>query len=478
MIPQRSGLVTQASPSVSARPVDKLLINGGRRLDGALRVSGAKNATLPILAAALLTDEPVTIANTPRLNDISTMLRLLGRLGADVALEKGTLREGDVGKGEEASDGKGSEGKGVPAELVNGAVASVAANNVTNLRAPYELVKTMRASFLVMGPLLARFGEAEVSLPGGCAIGSRPVDQHLKGFVALGGNIEVAEGYVRAKAPKRLKGADIRLDVPTVGGTENLMMAAALAKGETVLRNAAQEPEIVDLGNFLNAMGAQVSGHGGPTICIQGMDELHGASHSVMADRVETGTYLIAAAATKGHVRLRDAAPDTLVAVLESLQAAGAEVRTGEDWIDLTMPRRPKAVDIETQPYPGFPTDMQAQFMALNAIAEGTCTIAETIFENRFMHTQELSRLGADIELVGPSKAVVRGVRSLKAAPVMATDLRASFSLVVAGLAAEGQTLIDRIYHIDRGYEMIERKLSALGADVQRVSTLPNRRAT
>lgn len=427
--------------------MDKLLINGGKRLDGTLRVSGAKNAALPILAAALLTDEAVSITNTPRLNDIATMLRLLGRLGVEAALRDGP----------------------------DGAVASVTAKGVNNLRAPYELVKTMRASFLVMGPLLARFGEAAVSLPGGCAIGARPVDQHLKGLAALGGRIEVAEGYVRAKAPKGLKGADISFEMPTVGGTENLMMAAALAKGETVLRNVAKEPEIVDLGNFLNAMGARISGHGEEVIHIQGADELHGTSHRVMADRVETGTYLIAAAVTQGHVRLHDALPNTLTAVLERLRTAGAEVQTGEDWIDLAMPGRPKAVDIETQPHPGFPTDMQAQFMALNAIAEGACTITETIFENRFMHTQELQRLGADIELRGSSKALVRGVPSLRAAPVMATDLRASFSLVVAGLAAAGQTLIDRIYHIDRGYEKIEQKLSALGADVQRVSAVRSR---
>lgn len=440
--------------------MDKLLINGGRRLEGALRVSGAKNAALPILAAALLTDKTVTISNMPRLNDITTMLRLLGRLGADAVLEGRPVQP---------------LSHPPPVQGLDRAVASVTAANVTNLRAPYELVKTMRASFLVMGPLLARFGEAEVSLPGGCAIGARPVDQHLKGLAALGGSIEVTEGYVRAKAPKGLKGADIRFEMPTVGGTENLMMAAALAKGETVLRNAAKEPEIVDLGNFLNAMGARVAGHGEEVISILGVSELHGASHRVMADRVETGTYLIAAAATQGQVRLHDALPNRLAAVLERLCAAGAEVQTGTDWIDMAMPSRPKAVDIETQPYPGFPTDMQAQFMALNAIAEGACTVTETIFENRFMHTQELQRLGADIELAGSSKAVVRGVPSLKAAPVMATDLRASFCLVVAGLAAEGQTLIDRIYHIDRGYERIEQKLSALGADVRRVSSVRNR---
>ena len=368
------------------------------------------------------------------------MAKLLGRLGADVA----------VGEKPEVS---------------------VTAAELRSLKAPYELVKTMRASFLVMGPLLVRFGEAEVSLPGGCAIGARPVDQHLKGFAALGADIHVADGYVQAKAPQGLKGARISLDMATVGGTENLMMAAALADGETIISGAAREPEIVDLGNCLNAMGARISGHGTATLRIAGVPELHGATHAVMADRVEAGTYLIAAAATQGHVRLRDIDPRALDAVLERLQAAGAQIEAGEGWIELNMPRRPRAVDIETRPYPGFPTDMQAQFMAMNAVAEGSCRITETIFENRFMHAQEINRLGADIRLLGPSQALVNGVESLKAARVMATDLRASFSLVVAGLVAEGQTLIDRIYHIDRGYEMIEEKLSALGADVQRIST-------
>ena len=420
--------------------MDKLLINGGRRLEGSLRASGAKNAALPILAATLLTGETVTVANAPHLNDVTTMAKLLGRLGADVA----------VGEKPEVS---------------------VTAAELRSLKAPYELVKTMRASFLVMGPLLARFGEAEVSLPGGCAIGARPVDQHLKGFAALGADIHVADGYVQAKAPQGLKGARISLDMATVGGTENLMMAAALADGETIISGAAREPEIVDLGNCLNAMGARISGHGTATLRIAGVPALHGARHAVMADRVEAGTYLIAAAATRGHVRLRDIDPRALDAVLERLQAAGAQIEAGEGWIELNMPRRPRAVDIETRPYPGFPTDMQAQFMAMNAVAEGSCRITETIFENRFMHAQEINRLGADIRLLGPSQALVNGVESLKAARVMATDLRASFSLVVAGLVAEGETLIDRIYHIDRGYEMIEEKLSALGADVQRVST-------
>ena len=368
------------------------------------------------------------------------MVKLLGRFGADVA----------VGESPQVT---------------------VTAADLRSLKAPYELVKTMRASFLVMGPLLARFGEAEVSLPGGCAIGARPVDQHLKGFAALGADIQVADGYVRAKAPEGLKGARIKLDLATVGGTENLMMAATLAEGETIIDGAAREPEIVDLGNCLNAMGARVSGHGTATLRIVGVPALHGAQHAVMADRVEAGTYLIAAAATRGRVRLRDIDPGALSAVLERLRAAGAEIEAGEDWIALNMPGRPRAVDIETRPYPGFPTDMQAQFMAMNAVAEGSCRITETIFENRFMHAQEINRLGAHIRLLGPSQALVNGVESLKAARVMATDLRASFSLVVAGLVAEGETLIDRIYHIDRGYEMIEEKLSALGADVQRVSS-------
>ena len=420
--------------------MDKLLIHGGRRLEGSLRVSGAKNAALPILAATLLTGETVTVANAPHLNDVTTMAKLLGRLGADVA----------VGESPQVS---------------------VTAADLRSRKAPYELVKTMRASFLVMGPLLARFGEAEVSLPGGCAIGARPVDQHLKGFAALGADIHVADGYVQAKAPQGLKGARISLDMATVGGTENLMMAAALADGETIISGAAREPEIVDLGNCLNAMGARVSGHGTARLRIVGVPTLHGAKHAVMADRVEAGTYLIAAAATRGRVRLRDVDPGALSAVLERLQAAGAEIEAGADWIALNMPGRPRAVDIETRPYPGFPTDMQAQFMAMNAVAEGSCRITETIFENRFMHAQEINRLGADIRLLGPSQALVNGVESLKAARVMATDLRASFSLVVAGLEAEGKPLIARIYHIARGYEMIEEKLSALGADVQRVSS-------
>ncbi len=421
--------------------MDKLEIQGLARLEGTISISGAKNAALPIIAGALLTADPVALANAPQLEDVSTMLRLLERLGATVNVDD----EGNL-------------------QLV--------AAQLTELVAPYELVKTMRASFLVLGPMLARYHQAQVSLPGGCAIGSRPVDQHLKGLESMGAQIEVTQGYVHASAPEGLKGADIFMDVVTVGGTENLMMAATLAAGTTRLFNAACEPEIVDLGNFLRSLGAQVSGHGTSTIEIRGQQTLHGASFQVMPDRVEAGTYLIAAAATGGHIRLNDAAPSTLGAVLEKLQQAGAEITTGPDWIELDMQgRRAKAVDIETSPYPGFPTDMQAQFMALNAVADGTSTIQENIFENRFMHAQEMNRLGANIEISGHSLAVVQGVEQLLAAPVMATDLRASFSLVVAALAAQGTTVIDRIYHIDRGYEKIEEKLEQLGARVRRISS-------
>ncbi|MEZ5558780.1 MAG: UDP-N-acetylglucosamine 1-carboxyvinyltransferase [Pseudomonadales bacterium] len=420
--------------------MDKLLITGGRRLSGSLRISGAKNSALPILAGTLLSEGPVVLGNLPHLHDVTTMLELLGCLGAEVVVDEKMRVE-------------------------------VAARELRSLRAPYDLVKTMRASFVVLGPLLARFGEAEVSLPGGCAIGARPVDQHLKGLAALGAEIELDQGYVRARTSGRLRGADFEFDIVTVGGTENVMMAATLAEGITRLGNAACEPEIVDLGNFLNAMGARVRGHGTPDIEIEGVPALHGCRYDVMPDRVEAGTYLIAAAATGGRIRLRDVNPCTLEAVLEKLVQSGAEIARGPDWIELDMHgRRPRAVDIETAPYPGFPTDMQAQYLALDAVAEGTSRISETIFENRFMHVQELNRLGADIELHGPSTAIVHGVEHLKAAPVMATDLRASFSLVVAALVAEGTTLIDRIYHIDRGYETIEEKLGQIGADVQRVS--------
>lgn len=420
--------------------MDKLQIQGGQKLAGTLRVSGAKNAALPILAATLLTSEAVTLSKAPHLQDVTTMIELLACLGADVVVD----------------------------ERMN---VQVTAAQLSNLKAPYELVKTMRASFLVLGPLLARHGSAEVSLPGGCAIGSRPVDQHLKGLQAMGAAIEVVDGYVKANAEQGLQGADIYMDLVTVGGTENLMMAACLAQGTTRLYNAACEPEIIDLGNFLAALGARISGHGTAEIVIEGMTKLGGCRYQIMPDRIEAGTYLIAAAITQGSIRLVDLQPAALGVILEKLQQMGAQIKTGDDWVELDMQgRRPVAVDIETSPYPGFPTDMQAQFMALNAVAKGTATIRETIFENRFMHVHEMNRLGANIELHGPSMAVVHGVEELKAAPVMATDLRASFSLVLAALVAEGTTVIDRIYHIDRGYETIEEKLQQIGAQVRRVS--------
>ena len=419
--------------------MDKLSIEGGKPLEGSVRVSGAKNSTLPILAGTLLADTPGSIGNAPHLNDVTTMIELLGCLGADVVID----------------------------EKLN---VEVASTDLKQMRAPYELVKTMRASFLVLGPLIARYGQAEVSLPGGCAIGSRPVDQHLKGLEALGAHVVVEDGYVKATAPRGLTGADIYMDLVTVGGTENLMMAASLARGTTRLFNCAREPEVIDLGNFLNAMGARVRGHGTSTIEVDGVEQLRGCTHRVMPDRVEAGTYLIAAAATGGSIKLLNADPATLGAVMEKLHLAGAEIVSTEDTIELDMHgRRPRAVDVETSPYPGFPTDMQAQFMAMNTVAEGTSTITENIFENRFMHVQEMNRLGANIELHGHSMAVVHGVDKLTAAPVMATDLRASSSLVIAALVAEGVTIIDRIYHIDRGYETIEEKLKLIGAAVQRV---------
>jgi UDP-N-acetylglucosamine 1-carboxyvinyltransferase len=419
--------------------MDKLLIRGGRRLSGELRISGAKNSALPILAATILCAEPVTLANVPHLHDVTTMIELLGCLGVEVMID----------------------------DEMN---VEVHGGSLNGYRAPYEVVKTMRASFTVLGPLLARYGRAEVSLPGGCAIGSRPVDQHLKGFAAMGANVVVDDGYVIADDGGGLKGARILMDVTTVGGTQNLMMAATLAQGTTVLENAAREPEIVDLAECLIAMGASISGHGTDTITVEGVDELHGAAYRIMPDRVETGTYLIAAAATGGDILIKQTRPETLDAVLIKLSETGAAIEQGADWVALTMPHgRPKAVDIRTAPYPGFPTDMQAQFLALNAIAEGTSRVTETIFENRFMHIPEINRLGAKISLEGNTTAVIEGVAQLHGAPVMATDLRASFSLVVAGLVAEGETVIDRIYHIDRGYERIEEKLVQLGASVERI---------
>jgi UDP-N-acetylglucosamine 1-carboxyvinyltransferase len=417
--------------------VDQLLISGGARLEGSVSISGAKNAALPILAGTLLATEPVTIRNVPHLKDVATTITLLQSMGAQVTFD----------------------------EKLN---VEVDGNLISERRAPYELVKTMRASILVLGPLVARFGEADVSLPGGCAIGTRPVNLHVQGLEAMGARVSVENGFIRARA-ERLKGAHIEFETVTVTGTENLMMAAALAEGETVLENAAREPEVADVADFLNEMGAKISGAGSSIIRIEGVDELEGADYKVMPDRIETGTYLVAAAITGGKVRLNRAAPDSLEAVTDKLREAGATISTGKDWIELDMQgRRPKAVDIVTEPYPGFPTDMQAQFCALNAIAEGVGTVTETIFENRFQHVLELQRMGADIQIRG-NKAVCHGIDGLAAAPVMATDLRASAGLVLAGLSASGETLVDRIYHIDRGYERIEEKLRALGAVIKRV---------
>jgi UDP-N-acetylglucosamine 1-carboxyvinyltransferase len=419
--------------------MDRLLIEGGARLDGEVRISGAKNSALPILAATLLSDGPVTVANLPHLHDITTMIELLGCLGVELVID----------------------------EKLN---VEVHPETIREFHAPYDLVKTMRASFLVLGPMLARHGRAEVSLPGGCAIGSRPVDQHLKGLSAMGAEIEVDGGYVRARAPGRLKGARILMDVVTVGGTEHLMMAAALADGVTLLENAAREPEIVDLAHCINAMGGDVRHAGSDTIEIHGVERLGSCTHRVQPDRVETATYLIAAAATRGRVKAVDTDPALLDSVLVKLEEAGAVVTRGDDWVELDMQgRRPRAVNVRTAPYPGFPTDMQAQMLALDTVAEGTSRVTETIFENRFMHIGEINRMGARITLDGTRTAVIEGVERLRAAPVMATDLRASFSLVIAGLVAEGATVIDRIYHIDRGYECIEEKLSLLGGRVRRL---------
>jgi UDP-N-acetylglucosamine 1-carboxyvinyltransferase len=418
--------------------VDKLAIVGGRALDGEVRISGAKNAALPILAATLLADGPATIGNVPRLNDIATMLKLLRRMG-------------------------------VVAEHRDDGAIAVDATRVTEFIAPYELVKTMRASILVLGPLLGRYGRADVSLPGGCAIGARPVNLHVAGLRAMGASIEIDNGYIRARAPN-LKGARLVLDTVTVTGTENLMMAAACAAGETVIENAAREPEIAELAAFLTAMGARIAGAGSDTIHIEGVAALRGVAHEVMPDRIESGTYLVAGAITGGRVKIVHTEPQHLDAVLQKLAEAGAVIASGADWVELDMRgRRPKAVDIKTAPYPAFPTDMQAQFCALNAVAEGTATITETVFENRFQHVLELQRLGANLSIQG-NTVIARGVERLTGAPVMATDLRASASLVLAGLKAEGTTLVDRIYHVDRGYERIETKLGLLGADIRRVA--------
>ncbi len=416
--------------------MDKLLIQGGNALSGEIAISGAKNAALPILCAALLTSEPVHFTNVPHLNDIATMLRLLGDMGVGVTLD------------------------GIDGLVLNG-------GGLNNPVASYEMVKTMRASILVLGPLVARCGEARVSLPGGCAIGARPVDQHIKGLQAMGAEISVEQGYVHAKAA-RLKGARICTDMVTVTGTENLMMAACLAEGETIIENAAREPEVVDLANCLVSMGARISGAGTDVIRIQGVEKLHGATHAIMPDRIETGTYLCAAAATGGNIRLLKTSAAYLDTVVDKLMDAGCEITVERDAIRLVAPQRLKAVSLRTAPYPAFPTDMQAQFMAINCVADGVATIRETIFENRFMHVSELMRLGADIQIEG-NNAIVRGVARLEGATVMATDLRASASLVIAGLVAQGETLIDRIYHLDRGYERIEEKLARLGASVKRV---------
>jgi UDP-N-acetylglucosamine 1-carboxyvinyltransferase len=433
--------------------MDKLKIEGGARLNGEVTVSGAKNAALPILCAGLLTPEPFIVSNVPLLQDVNTTLKLLRRMGARADLEGHTVA--------------------IDSSLVN------------QTEAPYDLVKTMRASILVLGPLLTRFGEAKVSLPGGCAIGSRPVDQHIKGLQAMGAEITIEHGYVHAKA-RRLKGARIVTDMVTVTGTENLMMAATLAEGETLIENAAREPEVVDLANALIAMGAKISGAGTDRILIQGVSKLHTAKHRVMADRIEAGTFLCAVAAVGGDVTLRAAEPNSMDATLDKLREAGAQLEVGSDWIRIRFDRydpgsvrqsfaaqkilnRPKAVNIRTAPYPGFATDMQAQFMAVNAVAEGTGMVTETIFENRFMHVQELQRLGADITIEG-NTSVIKGVPRLSGADVMATDLRASASLVIAAMVADGTTIIDRIYHLDRGYEKMEVKLAALGANISRVS--------
>lgn len=417
--------------------MDKFLITGGVKLEGEVRISGAKNAVLPLLAATILTDDPVTIHNVPNLKDVHTISKIIAGLGVTISYEGDTVYAD--------------------------------ASTLSNQFAPYDLVKTMRASILVLGPLLARYGNAKVSLPGGCAIGSRPVDLHLKAMEALGAKIEVENGYVHASIDGRLKGGEVVFDMVTVGGTENILMAAVLAEGVTTIRNAACEPEITDLANMLNKMGAQIEGLDTNTLIVTGVERLHGCEHSVVPDRIETGSYLAAAAITGGKIKTTHTNPYIMESVLDKFEEMGAEVTRGEDWIELDMQgKRPKAVSFRTLPHPEFPTDMQAQIMAVNAIGRGFATISETIFENRFMHVPELSRMGANIQVDGHD-AVVTGVEKLQAAPVMATDLRASFSLVLAGLVAEGETLVDRIYHIDRGYERVEEKLQSLGAQIKRV---------
>ncbi len=417
--------------------MDKLIINGGQTLDGEIYISGAKNAALPILSATLLADDPMHISNVPHLHDITTTIELLGRMGAAITVDEKLNIEVDN-------------------------------SNLTDLFAPYELVKTMRASVLVLGPLLARYGQAEVSLPGGCAIGSRPINIHIQGLKAMGAEISVEGGYIHAKAD-RLKGANLSLDVITVTGTENLMMAATLAKGTTVLHNAAREPEVLDLADCLIKMGAKIEGAGTDRIEIEGVDTLKGCEYDIVPDRIEAGTYLVAATMTGGKVKLKNTRPKLLDAVLAKLQEAGAEISEDDTSITLNMEaERPHAVDLHTSPFPGFPTDMQAQFTAMNSISDGTGTIVESVFENRFMHVQELQRMGADLKLEG-NAVISKGVEQLTGAPVMATDLRASASLVLAGLVGKGDTVVDRIYHIDRGYETIEEKLSQLGAQIKRI---------
>jgi UDP-N-acetylglucosamine 1-carboxyvinyltransferase len=418
--------------------MDKLLINGGVALNGEIRISGAKNAALPILMGALLVDSPVRIGNVPHLHDITTTLELLGRMGVSITVDE---RSGVV----------------------------IDPSTLTETEAPYDLVKTMRASILVLGPLLAKFGKADVSLPGGCAIGSRPVDLHLRGLEQMGAQIKVENGYIRATSDGRLKGAHIFLDQVTVTGTENLLMAATLAEGITTLENSAREPEVVDLAHYLNNMGAKISGIGSATLVIEGVKALYGAPYNILPDRIETGTYLVAAAMTRGKVKLKDTNAKDLEAVLLKLEEAGADIQVGDDWISLDMHgKRPKAVSIRTAPYPAFPTDMQAQFTALNSVAEGQGTIVETVFENRFMHVQELQRMGATLQIEG-NTVLCTGQEKLTAAPVMATDLRASAGLVLAALVADGATLVEHIYHIDRGYECIEEKLQQLGANIRRI---------
>jgi UDP-N-acetylglucosamine 1-carboxyvinyltransferase len=418
--------------------MDKLLIQGGISLRGEIRIAGAKNSALPILAATLLTTDTVQVRNLPHLYDVTTMLELLGCMGI-----------------EHVVDAK-----------LNVEISSA---SIKHCSAPYDLVKTMRASILVLGPLLAHFGRAEVALPGGCAIGSRPVNLHISALQKMGADIVVEDGYIKASVDGRLKGCHIFMDMCTVTGTENVLMAATLAAGQTVIENAAREPEVVDLANCLIAMGAEIKGAGTDTIVVNGKERLHGCSYAVMPDRIETGTYLIAAAATRGHIKCKDTRSDNLEAVLSKLVEAGAEINVGEDWIELNMHgRRPKAVSVRTAPYPAFPTDMQAQFTALNAIALGAGSIVETVFENRFMHVQEMNRMGANMVVQG-NTVIVTGVPVLKGAPVMATDLRASASLVIAGLVCDNETLVDRIYHIDRGYECIEEKMQSLGAIIRRI---------